>query len=292
MNSNYACGVDIGGSHVTAAIIETVSNSIIENSVRRSRIDASKTAGEIVRDWTEIIKQALSVVNVNRVNVGIAMPGPFDYEDGISYIKGQHKYEALYNLNVKYLLAEALNQPAHTITFANDAACFLQGEVAGGIAKGLENVMGFTLGTGLGSALFNNGIAEDADLWHSPFLNGIAEDYLSSRWFVGRYKEMSGSEVSDVQELAELCPFDTHAQVVFQEFGINLGAFIRKVIDGQDIEMVVLGGNIARALEMFRNGVDLSLAGFTPAPVVQNSVLCEHAALLGAVSINTLITTL
>src|SRR5258706_7310953 len=131
MKSNYACGVDIGGSHVTAALIELASNTIVEGSVNRAKIDASKSAQEIVKDWTTIIKQALASVNQKKLNVGIAMPGPFDYEDGISYIKGQHKYEALYNINVKNLLGESLEQPAQTITFANDASCFLQGEVAG-----------------------------------------------------------------------------------------------------------------------------------------------------------------
>lgn len=292
MKSNYACGVDIGGSHVTAAIIEIASNTIVKDSVNRSWIDASKSAGDIVQDWTVIIKKALAAVNEQRVNIGIAMPGPFDYEDGISYIKGQHKYEALYNVNVKELLAKTLKQPADTITFANDAACFLQGEVAGGIAKGMENVAGLTLGTGLGSALFNNRIAEDADLWHSPFLNGIAEDYLSTRWFVSRYNELSGKVINDVKELTDIYPFDKHAQIVFDEFGENLGAFIKKIIKGEDIEMVVMGGNIARALDLFRNGMNISLAGLSPVPVIQSSVLGEHAALLGAVSINMLITAL
>src|SRR5882757_10062383 len=262
MKSNYSCGVDIGGSHVTSALIEIASNTIVEGSVRRAKIDASKSADEIVNDWTTIIKQALAVVDEKKVNIGIAMPGPFDYEEGISYITGQYKYEALYNINVKQLLAKALNQPARTITFANDAACFLQGEVAGGIAKGLENVMGFTLGTGLGSALFNNGIAEDADLWHSPFLNGIAEDYLSSRWFVNRYKELSQKTITDVKEMADIYQSDKNVQIVFDEFGINLGEFIKKAIKEEEIEMVVVGGNIAQALELFRNGINKSLAGF------------------------------
>ncbi|MCW3088767.1 MAG: hypothetical protein JWQ78_2153 [Sediminibacterium sp.] len=292
MKSNYACGVDIGGSHVTAALIELASNSIVTGSVNRSRIDASKSAGEIVKDWTAIIKQALSAVEEKNVNVGIAMPGPFDYENGICFIQGQHKYEALYNVNVKHLLAEALKQPAHTITFANDAASFLQGEVAGGIARGRENVLGLTLGTGLGSALFNNGIAEDADLWHSPFLNGIAEDYLSTRRFVSRYTELSGKPIGDVKEMADIYDHDKHARLVFDEFGRNLGVFIRNIIAGEGIEMVVLGGNIAQALELFREGINHSLQGLAPLPVIQSSVLGEHAALLGAVSINTLITAL
>jgi len=292
MKSNYSCGVDIGGSHVTSALIEIASNTIVEGSVNRAKIDASKSADEIVTDWTAIIKQALAVVDEKKVNIGIAMPGPFDYEEGISYIKGQHKYEALYGVNVKKLLATALNQPAHSITFANDAACFLQGEVACGIARGLDNVMGLTLGTGLGSALFNNGIAEDADLWHSPFLTGIAEDFLSSRWFVTRYNQLSKKTVNDVKEMADIYYSDKQVKIVFNEFGINLGEFIKKTIHEQEIEMIVLGGNIAQAIELFKDGIDESLGNLATIAHIKKSILGEHAALLGAVNINSLITSL
>lgn len=292
MKAKHACGVDIGGTHVTAALIDLSSNAIIRETVRRAKVDASGSAEEIVRNWTAVIGEALAVVNEETVNIGIAMPGPFDYEEGISYIKRQHKYDALYNINVKNLLAKHLAQPVNTITFANDAACFLQGEVAAGIAKGYENVAGFTLGTGLGSAFFSNGIAEDADLWKAPFLSGAAEDYLSSRWLVKRYKTASGKKITGVQELAEIVDEDKEVRNIFEEFGLNLGAFIRKTISGREIEMVVLGGNIAQALPLFRNGVYQNLADVIPLPVIQNSVLGEHAALIGAVSINTLITTL
>jgi glucokinase len=43
-----------------------------------------------------------------QVRIGISMPGPFDYENGICLIKGQNKYEALYGLYIKGLLADKL----------------------------------------------------------------------------------------------------------------------------------------------------------------------------------------
>jgi glucokinase len=292
MKAKYACGVDIGGSHVTAALVDLEKNAVVELSVRRSKIDASRPANEIVSNWVSVIRESLLTQQEKNVNVGIAMPGPFDYEEGISYIKGQHKYDALYKVNLKNTLALALGQPPHSITFANDAACFLQGEVAGGIAKGCQNVMGFTLGTGFGSAWFTNGIAEDADHWHSPFLDGIAEDYLSTRWFLRRYRELSQKPMNDVKEMADFYYTDPAVRAVFEEFGINLGHFTRKILEGQEIEMVVLGGNIAQAIELFRPGIEKAMTGSLVVCSFAQSKLGEHAALLGAVSINTLITTL
>ena len=66
----------------------------------------------------------------------------------------------------------------------NDASCFLKGEVFGGAAKGYNHVIGITLGTGLGSATFKNGVVYDGDLYYTPFKESTAEDYLSTRWFI------------------------------------------------------------------------------------------------------------
>jgi len=35
------------------------------------------------------------------LNVGVAMPGPLNYIDGISLIKGLRKYDNLYGVNIK-----------------------------------------------------------------------------------------------------------------------------------------------------------------------------------------------
>jgi glucokinase len=292
MKTTYACGVDIGGSHITAAIIELTSNSILKHSVKRASVDSSKTVPEIISDWTSIIKETLSTVSGKKLNIGIAIPGPFDYDNGISYISGQHKYEALYDVNVKTLLSAALGQSADTITFANDAACFLQGEVAGGIGRGCEDVLGFTLGTGFGSAKYENGIAEDADLWKSPFLDGIAEDYLSSRWFVKRYYQLSKKNVEGVKELMNAYKEDEYIPMIFDEFGFNFGLFIKEITENSDADMIVVGGNIAHALELFRNGINKAFIKRRSIPTIKQSILGEHAPLIGAVNFNTLITAL
>jgi len=86
----------------------------------------------------------------------------------------------------------------------NDAGCFLQGEALGGAAKGFNDAIGLTIGTGIGTARFHKNVAEDADLWHASFRDGMTEDYISSRWFVKRYFEVSGNSVNNVKELAML----------------------------------------------------------------------------------------
>src|SRR5690606_4374061 len=123
------------------------------------------------------------------LHIGIAMPGPYDYENGISLISEQGKMKSLYGLSVKNLLADALRIPPAQIQFTNDAESFLKGEVFAGVGKGFSNTLGLTLGTGLGSAIHVEDVVKDAKLWTAPFRDGIAEDYLGTDWFIEFVRE-------------------------------------------------------------------------------------------------------
>ncbi len=81
--------------------------------------------------------------------------------------------------------------------------------------------------------------------------NGIAEDYLSTRWFVQRYSAISGSLVSGVKELAGQAMHDELVRTLFNEFGSNLAAFLNRFIENTGAKAVVIGGNIAQIVPAF-----------------------------------------
>jgi glucokinase len=275
-------GVDIGGSHITAALVDLKSRSVIPGSRKRKLVNSQASCKEIIDEWCGVIRDVFNNTVAEDWKVGIAMPGPFDYEEGISLIKDQDKFQSLYNRSIRNLLAQELGMEPLSIKFMNDAACFLQGEVFGGAARDYNPVLGLTLGTGLGSAICRNGIAEDADLWKSPFKEGIAEDYLSTRWFVERYRQLSGTVVNGVKELMEEeTPF---VNQVFIEFGTNLGDFLVPLIQSIHAEAVVLGGNIANALPMFLSPLEKIIRDGDLNVVLKKALLNEDASLIGAAS--------
>jgi glucokinase len=280
MNDHLVVGVDIGGSHITAALVDLNASAIVPGSLRRDSIDSHAPAPDIIDKWSCILGQVMQ--KRNGLKVGIAIPGPFDYEQGISYMRNQDKYEALYGLNIRRLLAEKLGGAPEHFLFLNDAGSFLQGEVFGGTARENEKVIGVSLGTGLGSARYQAGLSQDADLWCMPFLDGMAEDYLSTRWFVKRYWKLSGNQVSGVKELADLQAADQRVQGVFEEFGRNLGAFLLAFIRMDKPDRVVIGGNIANALPLFLPETKRVIAQHHVAVELQKAALGENAVLIGA----------
>ena len=284
MERPVALGVDIGGSHITAALVDLETRTIIQDSIKRSAVDSQESKETILAAWCEVIIKAFKKSTSNTKLIGIAMPGPFDYEKGISLIKDQEKFNALYGVNIKEELSKRLNIETTNIHFINDAAGFLQGEVFGGAARGNANALGLTLGTGLGSSYSEGGIAKDADLWNSHFLNGIAEDYLSTRWFVKRYNQLSNNTVAGVKELTALTSTDHLATRVFMEFGYNLAQFLIPVIKKHKSNVVIVGGNISRAFAAFSPELIATLKGNEIHTDIKVTKLKEHAALIGAAS--------
>ncbi|PSL45659.1 glucokinase [Chitinophaga niastensis] len=284
MKHSIVLGADIGGSHITTALIDQHSRSIIPGSLYRAHVNSHGSAGEIIKCWGDIIQKSLDTANgVNQI--GIAMPGPLDYEAGISLIRGLHKYEALYGLNIKELLAQQLQTEARYIKIANDARCFLQGELFNGAVKNQHTVTGLILGTGFGSAIAENGIARDASFFETPFLASRAEDYFCSRWFVKRYNELTSLQtVTNVKEIAALAATECPAAIaVFHEFGSNLALFLSLLRPTP--ELVLLGGNIAKTFSLFNPALQEGLNKYHLQISFVLSILGEDAPLLGAASI-------
>ncbi|WP_315823985.1 ROK family protein [Paraflavitalea speifideaquila] len=222
INERQVAGIDIGGSHISVCMVDLGLAALQEPYAVRAKCDPHGSAGEIIDCWANAIEASFAQVSVAEKYIGIAMPGPFDYEEGISYITGLHKFESLHGLNVKKMLADRLHIPVSHIKMVNDASAFLLGEVKGGAGKGYQQAAGITLGTGLGSAGFFNGVIHDGDLWSTEFKDARAEDYLCSRWFVQEYARVSGQSVEGVKDLIALYEQDGHVRALFNHFGQHL----------------------------------------------------------------------
>lgn len=284
MENSIVLGADIGGSHITAALVDLKSRSLLPETRVRKHVDPHAGADEIFGVWNAAISEATAGEVAFSGKMGFAMPGPFDYQQGVSLMKGQEKFDALFGMNIRNILAEKQGVEPGNIRFMNDAGCFLQGEVYGGAARGYNRAIGMTLGTGVGTARCADGVARDADLWHTPFKESVVEDYFSTRWFVKRYRELSGKEITGAKELVALYGQDPLAERLFEEFGNNLSDFSAFFIEKDEPEVVVLGGNIANAIALFAPALENGLAKRAIRIPVKKALLAEDAALIGAAS--------
>lgn len=260
MNKNIAIGADIGGSHITSAAVDLLSGKVLKETTSERSVDNKGQAPEIIKDWSDSIRSTLSKLPHYEVKgIGFAMPSPFDYVKGISYIRGVSKYENLYGVNVREAILESLNTVDLEVRFINDASAFAVGESWIGEASGYSRSVSVTFGTGFGSAFISGKVpVVDGDevpkygcIWHIPYKDSIADDYFSTRWFLRRYKEISGDELSGVKELVERVSRDKVARDLFYEFGDNAAAFLAPWLKLFRAEILVIGGNISYAWDLF-----------------------------------------
>ena len=285
MRDNSVVGVDIGGSHITAALVDLEAHAIVSGSGMRRSINSKAGAEDILDLWSSTIADCMAYDPDATKKVGIASPGPFDYEKGICLIQGLDKYETLYHLNIKESLAHRLDMEPEQIFLMNDASCFLKGEVFAGAARELRSAIGVTLGTGLGSALYKEGRIIDGDLYQLPYKQGTAEEYLSTRWFTGQWEQKKEDKVKNVKEIGDRAATDPDARELFREFGNNLGEALSLYNNRHGTANVVVGGNIIKAWDLFAGETMRVLKANFPEVSLIKAIRGEEAALLGAGSL-------
>ncbi len=274
---------DIGGTHISVASVTWKEDQAQVVDTYHKDVDTSQSAQSIIVDWAAAIQKVTGYHPDGFL--GIAMPGPYDYENGISLIKTQGKMKSLYGLSVKNLLAQKLGISPQSISFTNDAESFLIGEGLVGAGKGSSNLIGLTLGTGLGSAIKIEDVTKDAKLWTAPFRSGIAEDFLGTQWFVNKAKEAYDIQINGVKDLVSGMIDSEISTSIFHEFGKNLGEFLLPYVTRLQIQKVILGGKIALSGDLFIPSTKAYLNHFGINLPIEISKLGEHAALIGASSV-------
>jgi acetyl esterase len=277
--SRAVVALDLGGTHVTAGRVD-VERAYVEESVRIALPQGASRDVLLGR----IIGAAQDVAG-SAGTVGFAVPGPFDYENGVAWLG--HKLEALYGVDLRSPLADALHKPANAVHFVNDADAFALGEWWAGAAKGSRRVVAATLGTGLGSAFLADGKVVDA----GPGVPPAGEIYrLSHR---GRPVEESVSRDAlvegygvpgvDVAEIAVRARNgDERAAASFHDVGTALGEVFAPWLEAFEATCFVVGGSIAAAWDLLGPGLRSSLEGLDRLETIVRASQLDDAALLGA----------
>ncbi len=277
---------DIGGSHASAGIVDRESLTI--RCVSSRPIDSAGTAESILNEvhllGTDVLSQA-SRMGVLPDGIAFAVPGPFDYEQGVSRLR--HKYAALYDVNLRRAFELRFEICGARITFLNDAQAFLLGECHAGAARGVHRCVGITLGTGVGSAFALDGsiiehgfgIPSGGEIYGLPWEGRTVEDTVSTRAIQRRYRQITGEDKT-VRDICFHAVEDPVAQSVMREFGTSLGHVLGNICMPYRPEAIVLGGAISRSADLFLTAAADALR--ESPQILRLSQLLDEAALIGA----------
>jgi glucokinase len=281
-------GLEIGGTHVTVALIEMEPLRVVAGSRNREPLVAAAGAEAILESIVRCARTLDDAVPAG-TTWGVAIPGPFDYASGIGRFSGVAKFEALNGVDVGRALLERLPRAAQ-VTFLNDADASLLGEWAAGAAAGHDRAAGITLGTGIGSAFLADGQLVETGPDVPPegradllTIDGRPlEETVSRRAILARYAELApasaaGLDVHDVAARARAG--DTVARGVFDAALSALGSTLAPWLDRFGATVLVVGGSMSGSWDLVEPPLRAGLGGRIELVPAANS---DDAALIGA----------
>lgn len=288
--------LEIGGTHVTAALVDSGAGRVREDTVRRAELSAHAPAGDVVG---AVVRCAGTLRAAAGAGWGVALPGPFDYVRGVALFSGVGKFDALHGYDLRRALLEGITPRPGRVSFLNDAHAFTLGEWAAGAAAGRTRVVGVTLDTGVGSAFLDGGslVDDGPDVPPHGHLHLLTaggrplEDRVSRRALIARYAASApaarpdpGLDVRGIASRARAG--DRAARAVFEEALGTLGRTLRPWLDRFAAETVVVGGSIAQSWDLIEGPLRAGLCEASPAstaePAVVPAARLHDAALLGA----------
>lgn len=251
-DKSYTIGVDLGGTNVRAGLIKN--GKVIKYSI--SKIPQSEADKKIV---LKCIIDTINKIFIPHVKgIGIGIPGLFDKNSGT--IHSIVNIPSFKEIPLQNILNEQFNVP---IFIDNDVNCFALGEKFYGNGKNYRNIVGLSLGTGMGVGIISgNKLLEDAnrgsgEFGEIPYLDSNLEAYCSGQFF----KKTLNKTGEEIFQLAK--NKNEEALIAFQQFGVHLGKAIKIILLTLDPEAITIGGSVSYSNEFFHKAMMNEIKDFT-----------------------------
>lgn len=243
-------GVDLGGSKIEAALIE---NDRVLKRARR-RTEANKGRDVVLNNIADAIAEVFTK-GVNAIGVGVAGP--------VNPVRSVMTQSPHIMCLVDFPLKDFLGKKFRVkVAIDNDARMFTLG-VLEFEYPGIRNLVGLTLGTGVGGTAVVDGEMEknpsdtSEEIGHIIIekggrrcacgARGCLEAYTSGRAIEKRYHELSGISL-DAKAIAEKADGgDDKAKQSIEEAGHNLARGFVRIMKKYSPEVIVVGGGLAEA---------------------------------------------
>jgi glucokinase len=275
--TSFSIGVDLGGTNLRVAAV-TPAGEILDTIHLPTRLSAGPHA--VLDDMAGAIAQLIGQQSGEFLGIGVGSPGPIELPLGV--LHHPPNLIGFDGLNLRTELERRLGRPVHV---DHDAGLAAYGEClfGAGRAHGVDSLLMYTLGTGVGC-----GVILDGRIWHGmqgaagesghgPIIpdglpcpcgaRGCLEMYASATSIARRATELgighdahahpasaTGNDTTHLtaSAIAQLATSgDERALRVFDEVGYALGLSLAHLVNALDLPLYVIGGGAAAAWPLF-----------------------------------------
>ena len=262
----YIIGIDLGGMSAKGAIFSLTGELLAEQRVKTCAKDCFDTTVENLAGLAKSLAESVGATLEAVAAIGMGAPGVVDSARGIVLRWSNFGW-------IDAPLAQELSKKTGVLVcVANDANVAALGEAKFGAAKGCDNMVMITLGTGVGAGIVAEGIllegnkSAGAELGHSVIVvdgeqcscgrKGCFEAYSSATalirdtkrameahkdsdmWEIGSLDEVTGKTAFDYKDA------DPYAKEVVDNYLKHLACGIVNVANIFRPEIVLLGGGV------------------------------------------------
>ena len=277
MAANHVVAVDLGGTKLAVAVVDRRGRVLRRQS---TSVDASSSLAP-VNQIVELTRELVGWKGTNRkaLAVGVAVPG-LVRRDGTVWapnLRGWGK------MALAQRLKKALRVP---VIVESDRNAAVIGETWRGAARGRSHAIVLMLGTGIGAGIFSAGrlvrgahelsgcagwmvvtdghgkearrVGQLESLAAGPAIARAAKKQLSRR--IGASRKAIPAKPINAYEVAEAARRgDRVSSRVYLEAGRLLGYGVANLVSLFDPEIVVIGGGLAQASDLFLNALRKSM---------------------------------
>jgi glucokinase len=282
--------VDVGGTKLSSAIVDATGKTFNREKVPVER----GGVGACVEQIADAVRQAISTASVSQEQiraVGVIVPGIYFANTGNVWVPNLWGHE---QVPLRAELERALTLP---FVIDSDRAGYVLGEQWFGVARGLDDVVFLAVGTGIGAGIISGGrlLRGSGDIagavgwfalnahWQEIYKQvGCWEAESAGPGLARRVGAASAEEV-----VAAAGNGHAWARDAIQESARYLGMGIANIVSILNPQMIVLGGGLMQAADLFLEPVKHVMAEWAQ-PIaarqvrIETTSLGEDAGLLGA----------
>lgn len=259
-------GVDLGGTQLRMAGVDA--SGKLTTEVHSLPTGRAFGAEELAAGLKALYERVSAVVGEGYVaSLGIGTPGVIVNDT----IAQSDNLPALNGCNLRNIALKAVSLP---VQVENDANCFSLAEARFGAGHGAKIVCGITLGTGIGCGVIIDGRVhhgahcEAGEVYRIPMRGKHLEYFLAGAGIVRGYESAmkdAGKRPHASYDAAQIAGLardgDAAALKAWQSFVEDLHFICECVMSLIDPEVIVIGGSLARAADIYGDELKRRVAG-------------------------------